>query len=137
MRLRPLCLALAVAVWGWCAEAQTTGDAGVDADPGPAALDHFEAELQRQCPDKQLQMLSARDLRDGLDDYEDGLLQDEHDRLQQAEQTRCSTAGAGAACVNLADLVAADQMGRTDDAARSICASFIRCVDQGVCTYAR
>jgi hypothetical protein len=133
MRLTPLLFAVAAVAWSWCAEAQTEGEG----DPGAVALDHFQAQLQEQCPDKQLQLLSARDLRDGLDDYKDGLEPDLHDRLQQAEQTRCSTLDAGAACVNLADLVAADQMGRIDDVAHAICTTFLRCHDQGVCDYAR
>jgi hypothetical protein len=132
MRLRPLLFALAAVAWSWCAEAQTEGG-----DPGAVALDHFQAELQRQCPDKELQLLSARDLRDGLDDYEDSLAPDAHNQMQAAEQTRCSISDAGAACVNLADLVAADQAGSIDDVARAICTSFLRCREQGVCDYAR
>jgi hypothetical protein len=128
MRFRLLLFALAGVAWAWCAGAQTDSD---------VARDHFEAELQRQCPDKGLQLLSARDLRDGLDDYEDSLSPDLRDRLQQAEQTQCSSLDAGAACVNAADLVAADQMGRIDEVASAICTTFLRCTDQGVCVYAR
>jgi hypothetical protein len=101
------------------------------------ARDHFEAALAQDCPQKQLQLLSARNLRDGLDSYVEGLPPDLHDRVQKAETDRCSTADAGAACVNMADIQAADEIGHTDDLALSICCAFLRCTDQGVCDYAR
>ena len=39
--------------------------------------------------------------------------------------------------MNAADIQAADEIGRMDDLALSICGSFLRCTDQGVCDYAR
>jgi hypothetical protein len=128
MRFRPIFFAAFVLAAAWSAQAQTEG-----AD----AKDHFEAALAQDCPQKQLQMLSARDLRDGLDNYMEGLAPDLHDRLQKAEADHCSSLDAGAACVNLADIQAADEVGRIDDLALSICGSFLRCTDQGVCDYAR
>jgi hypothetical protein len=130
MRLGPLffaALALALAA-AWSAQAQTGAD---------EARDHFEGALAQDCPQKQLQLLSARNLRDGLDSYVESLPPDIHDRVQKAESDRCSNADAGAACVNAADIQAADEVGRTDDLALSICGSFLRCTDQGVCDYAR
>jgi len=121
-----LALAAAAAAFAVCAQ------------PAPdEARDDFQAELARQCPDKQLQLLSARDLRDGLDDYLAGLPDSARTRLQQTETARCSSMDAGAACVNDADIAAADQIGRIADVAGSICGYFNRCADQGVCNYAR
>ena len=129
MRLRPLIFAcLVAAAAGWTAQAQTGAD---------EAQARFLAELQRQCPDKQLQMLSSRDLRDGLDDYVDGLPTDARSALQSAEREHCSSVEAGAACVNMADILAADQQGRTPELAAAICVKFLRCRDQGACDYAR
>jgi hypothetical protein len=130
MRLRPIFFAVfaAAATVAWSAQAQTETD---------AARDHFEAALDRNCPQKQLQLLSARDLRDGLDNYMEGLSPDEHDRLQKAETDRCSSGDAGVACVNMADILASDDVGRIDDLAVSICGSFLRCRDQGDCDYTR
>jgi hypothetical protein len=129
MRLRPIFFAtLALAATAWSAQAQTQGD---------EAKDHFEEALSQDCPQKQLQLLSARDLRDGLDEYVEGLPTELHDRVQKAETDNCSTTDAGAACVNTADIQAADEVGRIDDLALSICGSFLRCTDQGVCDYAR
>jgi hypothetical protein len=128
MRLGPLFFAAFVLAAAWSAQAQTEGD---------EAREHFEGALAQDCPQKQLQMLSARNLRDGLDSYIEGLPQDVHDRVEKTESDRCSNADAGAACVNAADIQAADEVGRTDDLALSICGSFLRCTDQGVCDYAR
>ena len=102
-----------------------------------SARDDFQAELGRQCPDKQLQMLSERDLSDGIDDYKQSLSPDVRDRLLQAETTSCSSLNDGAECVNSADIATADQIGRIGDLAASICSSFLQCRDQGVCDYAR
>ena len=130
MRLRPIFFAFAAlfAASAWSAQAQTDAD---------EARDHFEAALANDCPQKQLQLLSARNLRDGLDSYVESLPPDVHDLVQKAEIDRCSNADAGAACVNMADIQAADQVGRIDDLALSICGAFLRCTDQGVCDYAR
>lgn len=128
MRLGPIVFACIVGAVAWSAEAQTDAE---------QALEHFQAELVRQCPEKQLELLSARDLRDGLETYTDGLSQEMRQRLQKSEADNCSTMDAGAACVNLADITAADEDGRIEELAASICGSFLRCRDQGVCDYAR
>jgi hypothetical protein len=130
MRLRPIFFAAlaAAAVTAWSAQAQTESD---------EARDHFEAALDRNCPQKQLQLLSARDLRDGLEEYTEGLSPDEHDRVAKAEADRCSSGDTGAACVNMADIQAADDVGRIDELSLSICGFFLRCHDQGECDYAR
>ena len=132
MRLGPVFFAAFVLAAAWSAPrsslAQTEGD---------EARDHFEAALANDCPQKQLQLLSARNLRDGLDGYVEGLPPDLHDRVQKAESDHCSNADAGAACVNMADIQATDEIGRMDDLGLSICGSFLRCTDQGVCDYAR
>jgi hypothetical protein len=131
MRLGPVFFAaFALAAW--------TAPRAVQAQTDPeVARDHFESVLSQDCPQKQLQLLSARNLRDGLDSYIEGLPQDLHDRVQKAETDRCSSIDAGAACVNMADIQAADDVGHMDDLALSICGSFLRCTDQGVCDYAR
>jgi hypothetical protein len=128
MRLRPLFFACLIAAAGWTAQAQTEAD---------AAQSHFLDELGRQCPEKNLQLLSARDLRDGLDEYLDGLPTDARATLQKAERDHCSTMDAGAACVNMADIYGADQVGRVPELVSSLCISFLRCRSQGDCDYAR
>jgi hypothetical protein len=128
MRLRPLFFACLVAAAGWSAQAQTSAD---------EAQSRFLDELSRQCPEKNLQLLSARDLRDGLDDYLDGLPTDVRGSLQKVERDHCSSIDAGAACVNMADIVGADQVGRTPELVNSLCVSFLRCRSQGDCDYAR
>ena len=101
------------------------------------ARDQFLSELAQQCPQKQLQMLSARELRDGLDDYKGGLPIELHDRMQRAESAQCSSMDAGVDCVNNADLVTASEIGEMTNLAASICTDFIYCSDQGACDYAR
>jgi hypothetical protein len=133
MRFRPLFFAAVLTAAAWSAHAQDQAPPP-DAD---AARDRFEAALADSCPQKQLQLLSARNLRDGLDSYVESLPQDVHDLVQKAENDRCSNADAGAACVNMADILAADQSGHMDDLAISICGAFLRCTDQGACDYAR
>jgi|SRR5215467_8467447 len=128
MRLRPLFFACLIAAAGWTAHAQTEAD---------EAQSHFLAELDRQCPEKQLQLLSARALRDGLDDYLEGLPTDARAALQKSETDHCSSEQAGAACVNMADILAADTIGRTAELAGSLCVTFLRCREQGDCDYAR
>jgi hypothetical protein len=128
MRLRPLFVACLIAAAGWTAQAQTSLD---------DAKARFTDELTRRCPDKQLQLLSARDLRDGLDDYMDALPTDARSALQASEKEHCSSSDAGAACVNMADILATDELGRMPDLAASLCVTFLRCRDQGACDYAR
>ena len=76
MRLRPLLFACVIASAAWGAQAQTGAE---------EASARFLDEIGRQCPDKQLQLLSSRDLRDGLDNYMDGLSTDTRAVLQKAE----------------------------------------------------
>jgi hypothetical protein len=128
MRLRPLFFACAIAAAAWGAQAQTAAQ---------EASARFMDEIGRQCPDKQLQMLSARDLRDGLDNYMDALPTDARTALQKSETVNCSSEEAGAACVNMADILAADQLGRVPELAGSLCVTFLRCRSQGDCDYAR
>ena len=126
MRRTPTILAaLAIAC---AAQAQTTAD---------QARADYEGELARQCADKRLLLLPTRDLRDGLDDYLASLPADVRGGLSAAEQTECSSLDAGAACVNAADITAADAAGRIGDLAGWVCSSFNCCTDQGACTYAR
>jgi hypothetical protein len=145
MRLRPIFLAVFGAALAWSAQAQTDApppDSPADASADPLAnpqesLDRFEQGLQQLCPDKQLQLLSARDLSDGLDQYKSGLAAEVRQRMTKSEIDHCSSLDAGAACVNLADIAAADATGHMDDMVLSICTTFLRCRDQGVCDYAR
>ena len=128
MRISLVAVGVIVAGAAWSAAAQTAFD---------SARADLQAELARQCPDKQLQMLSERDLSDALDDYKASLPPDIGDRLTQSERTSCASLTDGAACVNSADIATADQVGRIADLAGSVCSSFLRCRDQGVCDYAR
>jgi hypothetical protein len=128
MRLGPILIAALLTACAWSAQAQTAQE---------EARDQFQAQLSEQCPEKQLQMLSVRQLRDGLDDYKESLSQDQLAKLQQAETGQCSSLDAGAACVNMADISAASDMGELTNLTNSICTDFLRCTDQGVCDYAR
>jgi hypothetical protein len=127
MRLRPLLFALVAGAVALSAQAQPGFD---------EAREHFKEELDRQCPEKQLELLSAAQLRDGLDSYMSGLADDARAKFQQAETANCSSLEAGAACVNLADITAADQAGQMPDLVGSLCATFIRCRQQDVCDQA-
>jgi hypothetical protein len=147
MRLRPVFLALVCAALAWSAEAQI--DSPADSSQSDSAQtdaqqtnpqearDLFEAGLERQCPDRQLQLLSARDLSDGLDQYKSGVPNDVRDRLVKSETDHCSSLDAGAACVNLADIAEANNEGRMDELVTSICTTFLHCRDAGQCDYAR
>jgi hypothetical protein len=150
MRLRPIFFALFGAALAWSAQAQTDApppdtppdaaspDASADSQANPQeAQQRFQEGLNNLCPDKQLQLLSARDLSDGLDQYKSGVPADMRERLTKAETDQCSSLNAGAACVNLADIAAADAAGHMDDLVLSICTTFLRCRDAGVCDYAR
>ena len=128
MRTGLIALGLLAAASAWAASAQDAQD--------PAQSD-YQAELARQCPDKQLQLLSARNLSDGLDDYKQSLPDDLRGRFDKAESDQCSSLDAGAACTNNADIEVADQIGRIGELAGSVCASFLRCRDQNDCDYAR
>jgi hypothetical protein len=129
MRVRLTLLALMTVAAAWSASAQPTAD---------DARADFQGELSRQCPDKQLQMLSARNLSDGLDDYKQSLPAEARDRIDQAETAQCSsTYTGGAACTNASDLMVVEQIGRMPDLAGSICDSFLRCRTDGDCDYAR
>jgi hypothetical protein len=128
MRASVFVLAVLVSVAAWSAVAQPAPD---------EAFQDFQNELSQQCPDKELQMLSARDLRDGLEDYQQGLDERVSDKLQNAEVAQCSSSDSGAACVNQADIDTVAQAGLMSDLAGSICLTFLRCTDQGVCEPAR
>jgi hypothetical protein len=141
MRLRPVFLALVCATLAWSAQAQTDSQSDSPADASQVnpqeSRDQFQQGLQQQCPDKQLELLSARDLSDGLDQYKSGLPNDVRDRMVKAETDHCSSLDAGAACVNLADIAQANVEGRMDELVTSICTTFLRCHDAGQCDYAR
>jgi hypothetical protein len=145
MHLRPVFLALVCAALAWSAQAQVDPQTdSQSAQPGDAqpvnpqeARDEFQAGLERECPDKQLQLLSARDLSDGLDQYKSGLPNEVRQRLVKSETDHCSSLNAGAACVNLADIAQADAEGRMGEMVDSICTTFLRCHDAGQCDYAR
>src|SRR5208282_5131834 len=122
MRIPSILLAAAAAALAWSAQAQPAGD---------DTPDHYYAELDRQCPDKLLQYLGPADLRDGLDDWVEGQSPDAQDQIRQSENTLCAPTGAGANCVNKADIVAADRLGLTSDLAASICGGFLRCRSEG------
>jgi hypothetical protein len=128
MRLRSLFFAFLGVALAWSAQAQVSPT---------DARDHYEAELGRQCPDKQLQMLSAGELRDGLDDYLGGLPSDVRTVFDKAQSDRCSSQDAGVGCVNLSDIATADDNGRLADLVQSVCTAFLRCRNEGVCDYAR
>jgi hypothetical protein len=128
MRLRPLFFACLVACAAWSAQAQTGAE---------EVQQRYLDEIARQCPEKNLQLLSPRDLRDGLDDYMASLPADARAVLQKSETDRCSSEQAGVGCVDLADIAAADQLGRMQELAQSLCVSFLRCRSQGDCDYAR
>lgn len=141
MRLRPVFLALVCAALAWSAQAQNDPQSDQPADASQAnpqvARDQFQEGLERQCPEKQLQLLSSRDLSDGLDQYKSGLPADVRQRLVKSETDHCSSLEAGAACVNLADIAQAGAEGRMEELVTSICTTFLRCRDAGQCDYAR
>jgi hypothetical protein len=128
MRISPLFFAVTGLALAWSAEAQVAPS---------EARQHYEAELVRQCSDKQLQMLSPRALRDGLDQYLGGLSVDARAPFEKSETDHCSSLDAGASCVNLADIAAAEDNGRLEELVQSVCAAFIRCREQDDCDYAR
>ena len=106
MRLRPLFFATLLAFAAWSAHAQD--QAPPDAD---AARDRFEAGLADNCPQKQLQLLSARNLRDGLDSYVESLPPDLHDLCKRPRPTAARTPTPARPASNMADILAADQTG--------------------------
>ncbi|MFI4935318.1 MAG: hypothetical protein ACHP7N_11910 [Caulobacterales bacterium] len=127
MRIAPIILALGLAAVAWSSSAQPAG--------GDSA-GRYQSELDRQCPEKLLQDLSAADLRDGLDDYLSSLQPDARDQVTKTERTECSK-GEGLACVNAADIDAVDTQNLTSDLAASLCGAFLRCRSQGDCDHAR
>jgi hypothetical protein len=128
MRTRLMVAAALIAVLAVPANAQ---------DSAAPSTDRYYAELSNQCPGKQLQLLSPADLRDGLDDFIASLSSDTQAQLRRAERTQCSSMDAGAACVNTADIGAADQLGQSGALAASICSAFLRCRTQSDCDHAR
>src|SRR5271169_4008858 len=114
MRITSIILAVGVAGLAWSVSAQPTG----------GQADNFLAELDRQCPQRELQFLSPGSLRDGLDDYVSSLSTDAQDAMRRAESAQCSSSEAGVTCVNLADIGVADQLNLTSPLATSICSSF-------------
>jgi len=145
MRLRPVFVALAGVALAWSAQAQIDAplsepppdDAASYESSAQAAQQSFQDALNSTCPDKQLQLMSARNLSDGLDAYKGGLSPDLLARLTKSETDHCSSINDGAACVNMADIAAVDAAGHMNDLVLSICTSFLRCRDQGVCDYAQ
>ena len=125
--MRLVALAALAAMMAWSANAQDTS----------GQTDRYYGELAGQCPDKQLQLLSPTDLRDGLDDFVSSLSPDAQTQVRRAEQAQCSSMDAGVACVNAADIGAADQLDQTGALAASICSAFLRCRAQSDCDHAR
>ena len=128
MRIAWMILVGSLSALAWSVSAQPLAD---------AAAAPYLAQLDEQCPQAQLQYLSAGDLRDGLDDFVAGQSADAQSQIRSAEHAQCSSLTAGAACVNLADIGAADRLGLTEKLATSICLDFLRCRGPGDCDHAR
>lgn len=77
--MRLMALAALAATMAWSANAQDTS----------GQTDRYYGELAGQCRDKQLQLLSPTDLRDGLDDFVSSLSPDAQTQVRRAEQAQC------------------------------------------------
>lgn len=90
-------------------------------------LDGFEAEAMRQCPQRPVSTLDARDLRTRLDAFETTLppaLRAEVDRARAATCSAAHDANA-AACGNAADVTVLTQQARLAEAVAFVCGTVL------------
>jgi hypothetical protein len=106
MRLPQLLLAAAVVV---CVAAPAAYAA--PKTPYHRAVDPFVAELNRQCPGRDLQDLSAGDLELIMEGFEDRLTLAQRHKVEDAVGYRCARIEAGLTCGNTASLDAFRRLG--------------------------
>jgi len=99
-------------------------------------MDGYQAELKRQCPDKQLFRLGVQDLRTLLQAFRATLPAQAQAEIEEAQAVDCSAAhnAYAAACENSAAVDAITRGGRLPPAVAFVCAAYQGCSDQSDCT---
>ncbi len=121
MRLPQLFLAAAVIVHS------TATVQAAPKTPRHRAMDPYVAELNRQCPTRDLQDLSAGDLERIMEGFEDRLTLAQRHRIQDAVGYRCARIEAGLTCGNVASLDAFRRLGLLRSFVTEACAAGWTC----------
>jgi len=102
--------------------------------PYDRAMTPFIAELNRQCPARRLEDLSAGDLELIMEGFETRLTPAQHRQLQDAIGYRCARTEAGLTCGNVATLDIFRRRGLLHDFTGQACASGWTCRAFADCT---
>lgn len=130
MRLpQPFLVALALAAPFPAAAAPHTGY--------ERAMAPYVVQLDRQCPGRRLQDLTAGDLELVMDGFEHRLAHRQRREIAQAVDHACAGTIAGLGCANTASLRSFSRMGVLPGFAAAVCASGWRCTAPGECVETR
>jgi hypothetical protein len=130
MRLpQPFLVVLALAAPLPAAAAPQTGYA--------RAMAPYVAQLDRQCPGRRLQDLTAGDLELVMEGFEDRLAHRQRREIGRAVDHACAGTLAGLGCANTTTLRSFARMGLLPGFATAVCASGWRCAAPGACVETR
>jgi hypothetical protein len=99
-------------------------------------MDPFFAQLDRQCPGRKLEDLSAGDLELVMEGFEDGLSPSQRREIGRAIGESCRHTIAGLTCGNVATIHTFSRWRMLPSFAGAVCATTWRCVDFGDCRQA-
>lgn len=101
------------------------------------AMAPYVAQLDRQCPGRKLEDLTAGDLDLVMEGFEDRLAGHERRALARAVSHACARTIAGLGCANTTTLRSFARMGILPRFAAAVCATDWRCAAPGECVETR
>jgi len=104
--------------------------------PYHRVMDPFFAQLERQCPGRKLEDLSAGDLNGVIEAFEDRLSPGQRRGLERAAAYGCRHTIAGLTCANVASIRTFSRWKLLPRFAGAVCATPWRCTDFADCTQA-
>ncbi|HEX3366666.1 hypothetical protein [Phenylobacterium sp.] len=102
--------------------------------PYGRAMTPFVAELNRQCPGRDLQDLSAGDLELIMEGFVERLTPAQRHKVEDAVGYRCARVEAGLTCANIASLDTFHRLGVLGSFVREACATKWTCKAFAACT---
>ncbi|HEV2531417.1 hypothetical protein [Phenylobacterium sp.] len=104
--------------------------------PYHRVMDPFFAQLDRQCPGRRLEDLSAGDLELIMEGFEEGLSAGQRREIARAARYGCRHTIAGLTCANVATIRVFSRWRMLPQFAQAVCATTWRCADFGDCKQA-
>ena len=114
--------------------ALSSGALVAQATPYERVMAPYQAELDRQCPGRNLQDLTAGDLEFIMEGFQEDLPKVRLHRIARNVGHACARVIAGLGCANTETLLAFEHAGLLRSFTAHVCASPWRCTAPGECT---